>query len=33
MEEKGYTIISTDTNGMGNHGEYVYVTLIFAKKE
>lgn len=33
MEEKGYTIISTDTNGMGKNGEYTYVTLIFTKKD
>lgn len=33
MEEKGYSIISTDTNGMGKNGEYTYVTLIFAKKD
>lgn len=33
MEEKGYSIISTDTNGMGKNGEYTYVTLIFVKKD
>ena len=32
MEEHGYTIISSDTNGQGSHGDRIFVTLIFAKK-
>lgn len=32
MEEKGYTIISSDTNGQGSQGDQIFVTLIFAKK-
>ena len=32
MEENGYTIISSDTNGQGSHGDRIFVTLIFAKK-
>lgn len=32
MEENGYTIISSDTNGMGEYGDTIFVTLIFAKK-
>mgnify|MGYP003088925493 CR=1 FL=1 len=32
MEEKGYTIISSDTNGQGSLGDKIFVTLIFAKK-
>lgn len=32
MEENGYTIISSDTNGQGTHGDKIFVTLIFAKK-
>lgn len=32
MEEKGYTIISSDTNGQGSYGDRIFVTLIFAKK-
>ena len=32
MEENGYTIISSDTNGQGIHGDKIFVTLIFAKK-
>lgn len=32
MEEKGYTIVSSDTNGLGSYGTKVFVTLIFAKK-
>lgn len=32
MEEHGYTIISSDTNGQGSHGTRIFVTLIFAKK-
>jgi len=32
MEENGYTIISSDTNGQGSHGDKIFVTLIFAKK-
>ena len=32
MEENGYTIISSDTNGQGSHGGRIFVTLIFAKK-
>lgn len=32
MEENGYTIISSDTNGQGTHGDRIFVTLIFAKK-
>ena len=32
MEENGYTIISSDTNGQGTHGYIIFVTLIFAKK-
>lgn len=32
MEENGYTIISSDTNGQGTRGDKIFVTLIFAKK-
>lgn len=32
MEENGYTIISSDTNGQGSYGDKIFVTLIFAKK-
>lgn len=32
MEENGYTIISSDTNGQGSQGDKIFVTLIFAKK-
>lgn len=32
MEEHGYTIISSDTNRQGSHGDRIFVTLIFAKK-
>lgn len=32
MEENGYTIISSDSNGQGSHGDKIFVTLIFAKK-
>lgn len=32
MEDNGYTIISSDTNGQGTHGDRIFVTLIFAKK-
>lgn len=32
MEEHGYTIISSDTNGLGKDGDVIFVTLIFAKK-
>ena len=33
MEDNGYTILSTDTNGMGEHGTFIFVTLVFAKKD
>ena len=32
MEENGYTIISSDTNGQGTHGDRIFVTFIFARK-
>lgn len=32
MEENGYTIISSDTNGQGTRGDKIFVTLIFVKK-
>ena len=32
MEEHGYTIISSDTNGLGKDGDMIFVTLIFTKK-
>ena len=32
MEENGYTIISSDSNGQGSTGDKIFVTLIFAKK-
>lgn len=32
MEEHGYTIISSDTNGLGKDDDMIFVTLIFAKK-
>lgn len=28
MEENGYTIISSDTNGQGTHGDKIFVTPI-----
>ena len=31
MLEEGYTIISSDTNGMGDFGQVIFVTLIFEK--
>lgn len=31
MEEHGYTIISSDTNGLGKDGDMIFVTLIFEK--
>lgn len=33
MEEHGYTIISSDTNGLGKDGDVIFVTLIFAKNK
>lgn len=32
MEEYGYTIISSDSNGQGSRGDQIFVTLIFVKK-
>lgn len=32
MEGLGYKIISSDTNGMGDQGYKVFVTLIFERK-
>ena len=32
IEEHGYTIISSDTNGLGKDGDVIFVTLIFVKK-
>ena len=29
ITEQGYTIISSDTNDIGNHGTAIVVTLIF----
>lgn len=33
MEEHGYTIISSDTNGLGKDGDMIFVTLIFTKNK
>ena len=33
MEEHGYTIISSDTNGIGKDGDMIFVTLIFEKNK
>lgn len=33
MEEHRYTIISSDTNGLGKDGDVIFVTLIFAKNK
>ena len=33
MEEHGYTIISSDTNGLGKDGDVIFVTLIFVKNK
>lgn len=33
MKKQGYKLISTDTNGMGDRGEIVFVTLVFEKEK
>ncbi len=33
MEEHGYSIISSDTNGLGKDGDMIFVTLIFTKNK
>ena len=33
MEEHGYTIISSDTNGLGKDADVIFVTLIFVKNK